>query len=44
MPIPALIKSASKAMLIARMDWNPDNPAHQAIYSQMKVCDADLTP
>lgn len=37
MVYPPLIKSASKAMLLARLNWDAHNPAHQAVYLQMKV-------
>lgn len=40
MVYPPLIKSASKAMLLARLNWDAHNPAHQAVYLQMKVTES----
>lgn len=37
MVFPPLIKSASKAMLLSRLEFDSNNPRHQALYLQMKV-------
>ena len=43
MVLTPLIKSASKVMLLSRLNFDSNNPRHQALYLQMKVFIVDYS-